>query len=47
MQKTKILSKHSADQALLENENDLVAVPFDKGIGICVMKRQDYHQKLD
>lgn len=29
------------------NENDLVAVPFDKGIGICVMKRQDYHQKLD
>ena len=28
-------------------ENDLVAVPFDKGIGICVMKRQDYHRKLD
>ena len=28
-------------------ENDLVAAPFDKGIGICVMKRQDYHRKLD
>ena len=28
-------------------DNDLVAIPFDKGIGICVMKRQDYHKKLD
>ena len=27
--------------------NDLVAVPFDKGVGICLMKRQDYEQKLD
>ena len=28
-------------------ENDLVAIPFDKGVGICLMKRQVYNQKLD
>ena len=28
-------------------ENDLLAVPFDKGIGICLMKREDYQKKLD
>merc|ERR1711888_564566 len=28
-------------------DNDLLAVPFDKGIGICVMKKEDYHSKMD
>jgi len=28
-------------------ENNLLAVPFDKGIGICVMKKEDYNKKLD
>ena len=28
-------------------DNDLLAIPFDKGVGICVMKKQTYHSKLD
>ena len=28
-------------------DHDLLAVPFDKGIGICIMKREDYHSKMD
>ncbi|XP_066916931.1 uncharacterized protein [Clytia hemisphaerica] len=28
-------------------ENELVAIPFDKGVGICLMKRQVYNQKLE
>ena len=28
-------------------ENDLVAVPFDKGIGICLRKSNVYKEKLD
>ena len=28
-------------------QNNLLAIPFDKGIGICVMKREDYESKLD
>ncbi len=28
-------------------DNNLLAVPFDKGIGICVMKKEAYHSKLD
>ena len=28
-------------------DNQLLAVPFDKGIGICVMKQDAYHSKLD
>ena len=28
-------------------DHDLLAVPFDKGIGICIMKRGDYHSKMD
>ena len=27
-------------------ENDLLAVPFDKGIGICIMQKDLYHEKL-
>ena len=27
-------------------EHNLVAVPFDKGIGICIMKQETYHKKL-
>jgi len=28
-------------------ENNLLAIPFDKGIGICVMKKEAYHTKLN
>ena len=28
-------------------DNGLLAVPFDKGIGICVMKKEAYHTKLN
>ena len=28
-------------------DNDLLAIPFDKGVGICVMKKPTYHSKLD
>ena len=28
-------------------EKDLLAVPFDKGTGICMMKRQTYISKLN
>lgn len=27
-------------------EHDLLAIPFDKGVGICIMKRSDYETKL-
>ena len=28
-------------------DNYLLAIPFDKGVGICVMKKETYHSKLD
>ena len=28
-------------------DNKLLAVPFDKGIGICLMKSETYHDKMD
>ena len=28
-------------------DNDLLAVPFDKGVGICLMKKEDYCSKLN
>ena len=28
-------------------DHDLQAVPFDKGIGICVMKKEEYDAKMD
>ena len=28
-------------------DNELLAIPFDKGIGICVMDKKAYHNKLD
>ena len=28
-------------------ENNLLAIPFDKGIGICVMKSETYYKKMD
>ena len=28
-------------------DNNLLAVPFDKGIGICIMKKEVYESKLD
>ena len=27
-------------------DNALIAVPFDKGIGMCVMKKEAYNEKL-
>ena len=28
-------------------EHDLLAIPFDKGVGICIMKRESYYKKMD
>ena len=28
-------------------ENDLLAIPFDKGIGICIMKKDTYYNKME
>ena len=28
-------------------ENDLLAIPFDKGVGICVMHKDAYHEKMN
>ena len=28
-------------------DNDLIAVPFDKGVGSCVMKKSTYAEKLE
>ena len=28
-------------------DHDLLAIPFDKGIGICLMKKSAYHEKLN
>ena len=28
-------------------DHDLLAVPFDKGIGICVVRKEEYHAKMD
>ena len=28
-------------------ENALIAVPFDKGVGFCVMKKSTYAEKLE
>ena len=28
-------------------DNDLLAVPFDKGIGYCIMPRETYEKKLE
>ena len=30
----------------LLNDNSIVALPFDKGAGFCVMKRQSYRKNL-
>ena len=27
-------------------DNDLLAIPFDKGVGICIMKKEVYHAKM-
>ena len=29
------------------NKNNLLAVPFDKGVGICLMKKETYENKID
>lgn len=28
-------------------ENDLLAIPFDKGVGFCIMKKELCHEKMD
>ena len=28
-------------------EHGLLAIPFDKGVGICVMRKEDYHTRMD
>ena len=28
-------------------DHSLLAIPFDKGIGICLMKKETYHEKMD
>ena len=28
-------------------DHDLLAVPFDKGVGICIMKKEVYHEKMN
>ena len=28
-------------------DNDYLAVPFDKGVGICIMTKNDYQKKMD
>ena len=28
-------------------ENNLLAIPFDKGVGICIMKTETYHDKMN
>jgi len=28
-------------------EKDLLAIPFDKGVGICIIKKRSYHEKMD
>ena len=40
-------SRNIAMTAKYLKEHDLLAVPFDKGVGICVMKRSVYNQKID
>ena len=40
-------SRNIAMTAKYLKEHDLLAVPFDKGVGICVMKRSVYNLKID
>ena len=28
-------------------DHDLLAIPFDKGVGICIMKKETYHERMD
>ena len=28
-------------------DNDLLAIPFDKGVGICIMKKDTYYEKME
>ena len=28
-------------------DNNLLAIPFDKGVGVCVMKSEDYQMKMN
>ena len=28
-------------------EHQLLAIPFDKGVGICIMRKETYHEKME
>ena len=28
-------------------DNELLAIPFDKGVGICLMHKDTYHEKMN
>ena len=40
-------SKHINMTKKYLKDNQLLAVPFDKGIGICLMKKEKYHEKMN
>ena len=44
-QMTKIISQHSTDKEVFE-DYELLAVPFDKGIEICLIKINTYNNKM-
>ena len=43
MQQAEVFQKYSNN----EKVNKLIAIPFDKGIGICVMFIENYSSKLN
>ena len=56
MLKVKISVKHGIYEAIFEGQwfikdflksLGLLAIPFDKGVGIFVMSKESYHQNLD
>ena len=46
MQTEENIQEYNNDKEI-SKEKDLLAVPFDKGIGICVMKKGTYHENLN
>ena len=47
VQKAEAISELDYDQEISRGKHNLIAVPLNKGIGICVMKKEDYNNKLD
>ena len=46
MQQAEVFHKYPNDEKYLK-DNKLIAIPFDKGIGICVMSIENYSSKLN